>query len=106
MASDWGRVLSVQEAEPVWDLPFLYGIGDVGEEPDDRNNNQDQPEMIWVAHCITWTCRQTGMPWYVVRLRSVVTISICQIAFSRSPDSITSSQGSLAVGESEGSAIF
>ena len=32
--------------------------------------------------------------------------SICQIAFSRSPDSITSSQGSLAVGESEGSAIF
>ena len=25
-----------EEAEPVGDVPFLYGVGDVGEEPDDQ----------------------------------------------------------------------
>ena len=29
-----------QEAEAVWDLPFLYRAGDVGEEPGDQGYHQ------------------------------------------------------------------
>ena len=38
--TDWGLVLAVQEAESVGDLPVLYGIGDVGEEPYDQDDDQ------------------------------------------------------------------
>ena len=28
------------------------------------------PDTIWDVHCRTWTCRQSGMPWYV-RFRGI-----------------------------------